>query len=62
MGFFKPADEADESDDAPIAGDEDASTGGQETGAVGLASDEGGDALSDAGYDVGFDEGAAAGA
>lgn len=53
MGFFKPADDAEESDEAPTSADEGAPGIGDETGTVGLAGDEGGDALADASPDDG---------
>lgn len=53
MGFFKRADDADASDEAPIAGDEDPSGTEAEAGTVGLPGDEGGDALADTSIDDG---------
>lgn len=49
MGFFKPADDAEDTDDAPIAGDEGSPEAADEDGTVGFAADEGGDALADPG-------------
>lgn len=45
MGFFKPADDADATDEDTGSGDEGAPGTGDETGTVGFAQDEGGDAL-----------------